>query len=747
MSPVPGWWCDDAQPVEADIYVGFRGAFELPVAGEVEFRLLGASWYVAWLEGEFLAEGPARFRVGFPEYQTVTRRLPAGKHLLAAHVHHEGVCTRMLQIISPFLFCQIDADGNELPITWKCARLEGYKPRVRRINDQFGWIEWCNTRKLPANWQAADFDDASWNAAVAVRRKLGELKPLSIAGPRHFVHAPAPVAHGPLAEVFGYGPDNPAARFFLRDLVCRELPAQGAWRRYDLGRVRLMRPRFVLDVPTDAVVEFAYSESLSHGRVAPWIPLSASDSCNFDHYVARGGVQEFFPLTPKGGRYVEVHVLAPPEQIRFVKEEFVERGYFDAPQGLLQCDDPLLERIWTTGIETLRGCAEDALTDNPTRERGQWAGDVATVGMEIAAVGYSDLRLFRRALVQCAQCARADGMVAGLCPGGVIYLATYALQWVTGCVRHWELTGDRALLAELFPAAERNLSAFENFLTADGLSDKLDWAFVDWGYVRNDGPSDMAVNLHYLAALRDMGRWCAALGRPAGRYHDLEGRVRTLLQGWFASHAGSWPQIGYHRAVLGVALGFFREQTERDCVAFIKAHQLDCFPNNPAAPRLSDPNANHPRLITPYFAHYALPPLIERGEMDFALDQYRCCWGWALEGGRTTWLEVFDTRWSHCHQWAGCPTWQLSRYLLGLHARFDLGHNHFSWNFQPGSIRSARGALPLADGVIAVEWERSPAGVHYRLQTPQPIWIHETLSQPAREVKDKLAFVWKGSAP
>ena len=50
--------------------------------------------------------------------------------------------------------------------------------------------------------------------------------------------------------------------------------------------------------------------------------------------------------------------------------------------------------------------------------------------------------------------------------------------------------------------------------------------------------------------------------------------------------------------------------------------------------------------------------LFESGEADFVLDQYRACWGWALGEGRTTWVEVFDTRWTHCHQWAGAPTWQ-----------------------------------------------------------------------------------------
>jgi len=725
-------WCPDTRSDEADYYVAFRGRFDMPAEGEIELRVLGASWYVVWLDGAYVTEGPPRFPAGFPEYQSRRVRVSGGKHVLAVQVHHIGLATRMLENIEPFLFCQVVAEQKELAVRWSCTRLGGYGSKVRRINAQLGWIEWCDTRQVPASWQSPGFDDGAWKAPAEVERKLGRLQPASIAEVRSFVHPLKATAQGPLAETFGYEQDNIAARFFLRDQACEKLPAQGVWRRYDLGRVRLGRPRLVMDLPAGAVVEFAYSEALSRGRVAAWITLSASDSCNLDHYVARGGEQEFFPLTPKGGRFVEVHVLARPEQVRFVKEEYVERCYYDRPEGSFACGDELLERIWMTGIETHRGCAEDALIDNPTRERGQWAGDVVAVGMDIAAAGYSDLRLCRRGLVQCAQCAREDGLVSGMCPGGGTYLSTYAAQWISACVHYWELTGDRALLEELFTAAERNVAAFERFMTADGLRDDLGWGFVDWGYVRNAGPVDMAVNLHYVAGLRDMVRWCRALGRNerADTYQGLEKRLAGIVQRHYQSQTregqADWGRIGYHRAVLGLRLGFFRGDEQRRCIEFIKSHMLSCFPNNTAAPRLSDPGANNSRLITPYFAHYAMPALIEHGQMDFVLGQYRKCWGWALEDGRTTWVEVFDTRWSHSHQWAGCPTWQLSRYVLGLHPRFDLGENHFVLNLQAGSLPGASGGVPLPGqgSQVRVEWKREADGVHYSLQTERAIWVH-----------------------
>lgn len=724
-------WIDSA-PAKPDTYVAFRGRFELAADGEIELRTLGASWYVVWLDGGYVEEGPARFEVKHPQYLSRRLKLAAGKHVLAVQLHHIGAETRILLDMPPFLYCKVVLGETEVPVAWKCTLLPGYRPGVRRINPQLGWIEWCDTQQNPADWQLPGFDDAGWTQPAQAKTKLGGIEPVTLAPLRYLTHPARQIAQGRLAEVFGYELDDIPARFTMRDLVCDKLPPQGVWFRYDLGRVRLARPRFVMDLPKGAVVEFAYSESLMNGRVAPYITLSTGTSCNLDHYVARGGPQEFFPLTPKGGRFVEMHIFADAGKVKLIKQEFVERMYHGEAEGAFSCGDTLLDRIWLTGVETYRACTEDALVDNPTRERGQWTGDVVSAGMDISSVAYADLRLCRRGLVQSAQCAREDGLVAGLCPGGPTFPATYAAQWIDACVHYHELTGDKAILEEMLPYAKRNLAAFETFVTKDGLADGTGWVFVDWGYVRNPGPADIAYNMHFLSALRAFSRWCGLIDKAdeAKKCDETAASIQAMIQRWLDGHIAKgpegWQAIGYHSAVLGLRLGLIAREHEPACIAYVKRHILDCFPNNPEAPRLSAPDANNRRLITPYFAHYAFPTLIEHDEMDFVLDQYRKCWGWALDDDRTTWVEVFDTRWTHCHQWAGCPTWQLSRYVLGLHPRFDLGRNHYVLRLAAGSLPSAKGALPLPDGqgLIRIEWQRQAAGIQYRLTCDKPIWVH-----------------------
>jgi alpha-L-rhamnosidase len=744
------WISSDKAP--ANTHVAFRGKFNLAEAGEVELQVSGASWYVIWIDGEYFCEGPDRYVPAYPEYQSKKTSLAGGDHLIAIQVHYEGIETRILDDIQPFILCNLQKAQTRIPFTWKCKQLEGFEKTGFRINAELGWVEWADTQRLPGNWQKPEFNDTEWTIPVAVDRGLGEFRKSGIGNVRSLEVIPKLMAEGKLAEIYGYEKDNPSARFFLRDLTCNKLPPQGVWKRYDLGRVRLARPKFILDLPEGGVVEFAYCESLQHGRVTPWITLSASDSYNLDHFVAKGGIQEFFPMHPKGGRFVEVHVLAPVEKIRFVQEKFLERSYYDQPEGDFRCNDELLNTIWKTGIETYKACSEDALIDNPTRERGQWIGDMGVGGMQIGSAGFSDIRICRRGLAQSAQCARDDGMVAGLCPGGEGYLSSFSAQWVPACLNYYRLTGDKTLLEELYHAAEKNIAAFQRYMNDWGISYDAGWAFIDWGYVPNPEPADMGLNLHYYIALQNMIKWSAILNKSERikEYKKLEAQISEIIQKWFLQHVENgryrWETIGYHRIVLGMLAGFIPQDQQKEAVAFIKKHILNCYPNNPDAPRLSDPGANNPQLITPYFSHFAFQVLIEQGEMEFVLDQYRKCWGWALEDGRTTWVEVFDTRWSHCHQWAGSPTWQISRYVLGLHPQFDQGPNRFKLNLHTGDLTFAEGRIPLPDGkTIQVQWQKIRNTIRYEVIVPEPIAVEIPHNLKASKkgivvVKDKMTI-------
>ncbi len=422
---------------------------------------------------------------------------------------------------------------------------------------------------------------------------------------------------------------------------------------------------------------------------------------------------------------MEVHIQADPAKVHFLAEKYQQRSYFGNPTGEFDCGDYRISRVWRLGIDTMRSCSEDAVIDNPTRERGQWTGDVM-LSMFIAAVGFQDVRLFRRAIQQSAWCARSDGMVAGLCPGGLAFISTYAAEWFTSTMNYYRMTGDKALLREMFPYAERNAAAFEKAMTPRGVNLSLAWPFIDWGFA---GDPQAPLNLHLLEGLRNFCRWSILLNKNPARYQkiviQLENIITQQLRPKLAKE--SWNKIGYHAVVLAFRNGFIQGEKRAAAIRFLKTHIMACFPNNAAAPRLSNPGVQSHQLITPYFSYYAFPPLIESGAMDFVLDQYRTCWGWALDQGLTTQPEVFDLNWSHCHAWAASPTAQLSHYLLGLRACYARGRRHFDLRLIPGSLKWAAGKAPLLfeDDTVTVDWRRQADGQFaYHLHAPQAIWLH-----------------------
>ena len=69
-----------------------------------------------------------------------------------------------------------------------------------------------------------------------------------------------------------------------------------------------------------------------------------------------------------------------------------------------------------------------------------------------------------------------------------------------------------------------------------------------------------------------------------------------------------------------------------EAISYLKQHTLACFPNEPeraAVVRIPDikDSRGSSRLTSLY---YSFEEFAKAGEIDFALEQMRVCWGWAF---------------------------------------------------------------------------------------------------------------------
>ena len=736
-APGPGDFLWIPQPSRREnLLAAFRATFELDKEAEVDIQLFGAHYFEAGLDDVHLAEGPWRFPPHAPEHEVLTRRLGAGRHVISALVMDIGVHVEYIKAeeIPPFFLARVLVDGEPVAMRWRCTEVSAYQHRHRRISANMAWVEWIDMAGVPRDWEAVAFDDSGWAEPVVVEHQLGPLKVLEAPSLARVPIKLEPVVRGRIyAHDIEFKHEDPGWAFYARRF--EDPDSNGFYLRFDLGRVALGKLQLKAVLPKGTEVAMACCDFLLNGRVTPWIVTTENKvgTSNLNFLRARGdGEPEYLaPVLPRGGRHWEVHIQAPMEDVEILECAYLERTSAPHCRGAFACDDSQMEKIWRVGVNTLRACSEDAILDCPTRERGQWGGDGLTVGMEVAHAAGHDMRLLARGLRQAASCARADGLVAGLYPGAIQYLPTYSLYWASACWRYLEITGDESVLRDLLEPARRNFDPFRRAARPDGLADVPpdSWPFVDWGYAPPAGEPNIPMNVALEGALGAVAKWEARLGHDAQATALAEEReaLRDSLRRWKDGHlAGGWEKIGYHAGVFLLRGGLLQDEEVDSALDFLKAHILSCYPNDRKAPRLGSPCTVGARFLTPFFSHFALPPLVEAGEMDFVLGQFRSCWGWALTQSDGTWVEVFDPNWSHCHQWSGAPTWMLTRYLLGLRARQDLGRHHFDLAVADCAVPGASGVLPFAyeEGVIRVNWTREGDFLDYRVESPLPVVLH-----------------------
>ncbi|WP_396667114.1 family 78 glycoside hydrolase catalytic domain [Microbacterium sp. R86528] len=697
----PGaFWLKDARP---DQHVGFVADVVVPADGTYRLAVQASGAFRLRIDAETIVHGPLRYAPALPEYHEQQIDLPAGRHRFALHAQAELLTTRMSAALPPFGWVRLIAsDDVEVPLVWRGRELEEYHATGLRVSPLLGWVEWQAVPFTGAWWD--DDLHAGWSEPTVVDLSVlgSEATRADIALPAWRSRPLTPHASGTYRDTYvGYEFDDIATQFLLADDNPDPLDdLDGQWFRYDLGRVRVGSVALKVASSARAEVTVGFAERLTpDGRPSPVVALSAGPTRMLQHFTVDSGETTIEPLQSLGGRYVEVRVRGGLD-CEVTDARFIERDFLGVPTGRFESGDPLLDRIWMTGLETLRATAEDSLIDS-VRERGEWVGDVVSSALHLLSAGWGDVRLVRRALLHSAAGARDDGLVSGCGPGEVLYLGTYAAQWVTACINVARVEGDLSILRELEESAKANIGALLACVDVDG-KHHLPWSFVDWGYgVPKDQPN-LAVIAHVHQAVRSWRRWLELLDKPeqAARYAAEEERLAQVLTRWMVN-----PANPYHSWTLGVHSGIVDPE---GAAQYIQEHVSRAFPFDSKAARLRDGTQVRPGAATPYFTNYSFPILLDTGRGQEVADMWRTGWGWMLDRGATTWWEVFDERWSQCHYWGGAPTWQMSRWGLGLHLDIDDRGPVADLRVNDLGRERISGLANLAGAATAeVEWEKA----------------------------------------
>lgn len=183
-------WLPDAPENPRNAWACFRGTFDLDgEGGPAMLHLTAETRYVAHLNGEVVARGPARSWPGDLTFDTVdvTRSLRPGRNVLAVLVLHEGVGTFQHLPGRAGLLAELEVAGRVVCASgpgWRASPHLGHDPRAGRMSVQLGFSERVDGRAFPGDWPNLGFDDTEWTPAAdlgpAGMAPWGPLRPRDI---------------------------------------------------------------------------------------------------------------------------------------------------------------------------------------------------------------------------------------------------------------------------------------------------------------------------------------------------------------------------------------------------------------------------------------------------------------------------------------------------------------------------------------------------------------------------------------
>jgi alpha-L-rhamnosidase len=484
----------------------------------------------------------------------------------------------------------------------------------------------------------------------------------------------------------------------------------------DLGRTRHGRMILEAEGPTGTIVDAGWDERLTEGRPLPNPGSLVSNLWSqVDSWVLDGTRRALTTLDARSGRYLIIQVFGPgPVYLHSIR--VMEEAYPVETIGSFASSDALLNSIWQVGVESLRANMTDAYTDTPWRERGQWWAD-AMISFQVNRAAFGDLALLRRGLRQMADAIDEDGHPTALAPNGTgTMMLDFGMQWIEGLHLYWTLSGDLALVEELYPAAERLTGFLATYEGGSGLMDvpPAHWsqsALIDWPAVSSRSGESTALNAQYAAILRQMGQMAEALG-DAGQaqgYFDrstaVEEAINAFLflpdQGCYAASRLDGELLASSPHAQAWALRYDVVPPERrKSTTHVLIQQLSPFFD-----------ADGWAVIEMLGMYGALEALTGTGRTLEALDLIRDQYGNLLDQGATTWWELFTPNQgrghSLSHAWGGSPTWFLSSHILGGTAT---GPSEWSVAPHPADLEYAEGAVPLGSDLLEIAWQHPGCG-------------------------------------
>ena len=613
-------------------HVLFRKRFKCKSCKKAVVVISADDYYKLYLNGEFVTQGPAP---GYPFHYylneiDVTNFLCPGENIIAVHTFYQGLINRVWISgdLRQGLFFELKIDGQTAVSsdqTWKCALHEGYLSHGK-IGYDTAFAETIDARAPQTGFEQIHYDDTSW--LPAAKRNVVDYRLFP----------------------------QPTKQLSIYPVRPQLVETDGSRIKIDWGREMAGTLYFEAEGLAGTQVIVRMGEELQDDGT---VRYKMRCNCQYeDVFILSGGKDAFRPYDYKAFRYAELHLpdgcVVDSNSIQMIVRHY---PYQEAVH--LKSEDPAFQKIWRLCADTIRYGVQEVYVDCPTREKGQYLGDV-TIAAACHALLTGDAGLYRKALENYAQSSFIDQGLMSVAPASLMQeIADYSMQFPMQLAWLYHLTHDRVFLEKMAPFAENILSYFEQFERQDGLLSgvAMKWNMVDWPENLRDGydaPIQRPIgnvchnvlNAFYCGMVAQIDEIRSILGQaPTGKKSKLfsafarafyDDRTHLFYDSESKTHAS------LHSNVLPLLFDIqIDEATKAAVVELIRRKRLTSCGT--------------------YFSYFVLSALIRVQEFDLcaALVKDPSAWLNMLEQGATTCFEAWgkDQKWntSLCHPWSACP--------------------------------------------------------------------------------------------
>ena len=619
-------------------HILFRKRFYLESTENAVLKITADDYYKLYVNGEFVTMGPAASYPHCYNYNEIdlSPYLACGENSIAVHTYYQGLVNRVWVSGDrrQMLWCSLEVGGNQVLVSdtsWKCHTHTGYKA-ISKIGYATQFMEEYDSLANEAFFYARSFDDSAWEYAsvyknadyTLVRQRTDQLE-------------------------FS----------FVEPLRVRR---SGGLLWLDFGREMTGYLYAEAKGARGSVLALRYGEELNEDGS---VRYNMRCNCLYEEkWVLSGGSDILDQYDYKAFRYAEITV---PDGVTVDNVKMLVRFYPYEEKADLDTDTPALASVARLCADTVKYGMQENFVDCPTREKGQYLGDVS-IAARAHAVLTADTRMMKKAIADfCSSCFICQGMMAVSTSSFMQEIADYSLQFPAQVLWVYKTDGDLDFLKYAEPYVTGMYHYFLRYKREDGLIENVfdKWNMVDWPDTLRDG-YDFPLTRPIGEGLHNVlnAFWCGFL-QAADEIYSILGKEKTGLT---------------ERAVSSYSKEFYCEEkglfcdTPRHTHASIHSNVLPLLFNigSPECHRSIIGLIKKKGLASMgvYMAYFALAALKMHGEYDLAkqLISDPACWLNMIAEGATTTYEAWgkEQKWntSLFHPWATAPIIILSKNTL-----------------------------------------------------------------------------------